>query len=263
MKRPKHTPQTLAALKARRFTGDETSVPESPFASTLTASDREKREMYERAERANSSRVAGAAAFRRGRDFQKEVRQSIESYNNDGRAAITEVNVKTVGPMNALVYSEPATVDFVGVAAEGIAIAFDAKVHSGRASIPVEHDYKNRQRQVRQLQFLRSFRRRGGVAFLLVHCDDLGITWAVQDFDWLLGDLGQSALAVPLRTLVRADRSGRAQRCISHHPVVRESSVADLSAGRPRWPFTESLDYEKRGPMYLMPTIEEIVAREF
>ncbi len=62
-------------------------------------------------------------------------------------------------------FDSKSTIDYIG-AAQGIPVCFDAKeTNQGRLPLQNVHEH--------QIDFMREFKKHGGVAFLLVHCQDL------------------------------------------------------------------------------------------
>ena len=103
----------------------------------------------------------GALAQQTGRTFEDELEATNAAYLAAGLATIARAHPPVGGPPNALFYRGKGQVDFVG-SVLGIPVAFDAKSNSDAAS------YKHDPRDYHELDFLLSWRRTGGVSFLLI-----------------------------------------------------------------------------------------------
>ena len=105
----------------------------------------------------------------RGDELEEQINRTNDLYREKGLAVVQKVptpikpiRIDSENRTITLAYFEQkSTVDYIGVA-QGVAICFDAK-ETAKQSLPMSniHDH--------QIAFMESFRKQGGIAFLLVY----------------------------------------------------------------------------------------------
>lgn len=106
-----------------------------------------------------------------GMYFERAIIESNGLYKRRGEALVkknpTDVKLKSD---NTGSYGSRGTVDFDGIA-DGIALAFDAKVTRSETAFPLANIATH------QAEYLTNFKKHGGVAFLLIHFELLHKTF--------------------------------------------------------------------------------------
>jgi hypothetical protein len=174
----------------------------------------------------HAGRVAGgAAALRAGRSFEEELEATHDSAEYSALCAMSRAYPPVGGPPGALFYRGKGKVDFVGHVL-GVPVAFDVKSNNAEAS------YHHDPRDCHELDFLLTWRARGGVSFLLVLDRSIDTLYLVDDVARL-----RAGANVQLRTHAR----GRAVPAPVVPALVRTEVERTLAAVRsaPIWPWLQ------------------------
>jgi len=105
----------------------------------------------------------------RGSDFEESINYTNEIYRKEGLGLIQKIPTpitpveiqKDTGRISLAYFNSKSTVDYIGVV-QGVAVCFDAKETNAK-SLPVHNIHRH------QVEFMRDFKRQGGVAFILVY----------------------------------------------------------------------------------------------
>ncbi len=211
--------KALEDVLARSRNGDVAGALE-----LLTPKAKRSRSLIDSAKHSRSGRNAQHA----GASFQTEIRESLRLEADAGACVWAEGNPRVRGAPGAMFPVEKATVDFQ-LLASNIPIAFDCKTFTGREEWTLAGsvgDPAELEKHRRQVEWLMSFRKQGGIAFLLLYEAKRGRAWLCFQLKTLL-DGG----SVPIRTLER-ERGGIPARVVDHMPAIVES--ARLTG--PKWP---------------------------
>ena len=108
----------------------------------------------------------------RGSSFEDMINMTNNVYKDKNLAIIqkiptpiTPVNLdKGKGLITKAFFEKKSTIDYIG-AVQGIPICFDAK-ETNQGRLPLQNVHPH------QIEFMEAFVKQGGVAFLLVHCQD-------------------------------------------------------------------------------------------
>jgi len=189
----------------------------------MTPKPRRQRSLIQSATKSRQGRAAQQA----GGSFQTEIRESLRLEADAGACVWAEGNPRVRGAPGAMFPVEKATVDFQLLAAN-IPIAFDCKTFHSLESwtLATVGDEIEVERHRRQVEWLMSFRKQGGIAFLLLYEPKRARAWLCFALQTLL-----AGEAVKIRTLTREQR-GIPSRVVDHLPAIVESP---RMLG-PKWP---------------------------
>ncbi len=109
----------------------------------------------------------------RGNAFEEMINMTNKVYKEKNLAIIQKIPTpitptkfdKSRGIITEAYFDQKSTIDYIG-AVQGIPICFDAK-ETNQGRLPLQNVHSH------QIEFMECFKRQGGVAFLLVHCQDI------------------------------------------------------------------------------------------
>lgn len=107
-----------------------------------------------------------------GKRFEQMIEAANKHYLYNSLAAIEKQEIKTRMVNGQMIYERKGPPDYMGIVQGGRAIAFEAKSTRGK-NLPL----KNITRRMHQLGFLKKHEEMGGIAFYLVHFEDMGETY--------------------------------------------------------------------------------------
>lgn len=108
----------------------------------------------------------------RGSSFEEMINMTNTVYKEKKLAIIQKIPTpitptkfdKEKGIITEAYFDQKSTIDYIG-AVQGIPICFDAK-ETKQGRLPLQNIHSH------QIEFMEHFKNQGGVAFLLVHCQD-------------------------------------------------------------------------------------------
>ncbi len=105
----------------------------------------------------------------RGSGFEQSINYTNEVYRQKGLGLIQKIPTpitpieiqKDTGRISLAYFDSKSTVDYIGII-QGIGICFDAK-ETKQKSLPIHNIHEH------QIEFMKDFKKQGGLAFILVH----------------------------------------------------------------------------------------------
>ncbi len=115
----------------------------------------------------------------RGSVFEEMINRTIEDYRHKKLALIQKIPTPIVptkmdkeGHITLAYFDKKSTVDYIGVVQE-IPVCFDAKECASN-TFPLTNIHKH------QYEFMKEFEEQGGISFILIHFDKIGIIYYLR-----------------------------------------------------------------------------------